>query len=135
MSVLGNSYYTGTILANGHARKVWREIRGQYPSGGKIANLSDWVSVGKIPAGTPVKFDMTAKTVTAYTDAKVKSATDATTLGINGLLQEDIYFTDAKAVCTGTVVYDGEVYDYMINADTIAKIKSLASIPSIVFVH
>ena len=44
----------GNNVKYGHARKVWREIRHRYPGGGMVSNISDWVAVGKIPAGTAV---------------------------------------------------------------------------------
>ena len=90
MGTMGNTFDVNTVKY-GHARKVWREIRHRYPGGGMVSNISDWVAVGKIPAGTAVKFDLSGKTFTAYTDAQIKAAeSDITTLGINGYLQEDI---------------------------------------------
>ena len=65
---MGNTFDVNTVKY-GHARKVWREIRHRYPGGGMVSNISDWVAVGKIPAGTAVKFDLSGKTFTAYTDA------------------------------------------------------------------
>lgn len=63
---MGNTFDVNTVKY-GHARKVWREIRHRYPGGGMVSNISDWVAVGKIPAGTAVKFDLSGKTFTAYT--------------------------------------------------------------------
>ena len=84
MGTMGNTFDVNTVKY-GHARKVWREIRHRYPGGGMVSNISDWVAVGKIPAGTAVKFDLSGKTFTAYTDAQIKAAeSDITTLGING---------------------------------------------------
>jgi len=64
---MGNTFDVNTVKY-GHARKVWREIRHRYPGGGMVSNISDWVAVGKIPAGTAVKFDLSGKTFKAYTD-------------------------------------------------------------------
>ena len=90
MGTMGNTFDVNTVKY-GHARKVWREIRHRYPGGGMVSNISDWVAVGKIPAGTAVKFDLSGKTFKAYTDEQIKAAeSDITTLGINGYLQEDI---------------------------------------------
>lgn len=58
---MGNTFDVNTVKY-GHARKVWREIRHRYPGGGMVSNISDWVAVGKIPAGTAVKFDLSGKT-------------------------------------------------------------------------
>jgi hypothetical protein len=77
---MGNTFDVNTVKY-GHARKVWREIRHRYPGGGMVSNISYWVAVGKIPAGTAVKFDLSGKTFTAYTDARIKAAeSDITTL-------------------------------------------------------
>ena len=54
MGTMGNTFDVNTVKY-GHARKVWREIRHRYPGGGMVSNISDWVAVGKIPAGTAVK--------------------------------------------------------------------------------
>ena len=70
MGTMGNTFDVNTVKY-GHARKVWREIRHRYPGGGMVSNISDWVAVGKIPAGTAVKFDLSGKTFTAYTDAQL----------------------------------------------------------------
>lgn len=59
---MGNTFDVNTVKY-GHARKVWREIRHRYPGGGMVSNISDWVAVGKIPAGTAVKFDLSGKTL------------------------------------------------------------------------
>ena len=72
---MGNTFDVNTVKY-GHARKVWREIRHRYPGGGMVSNISDWVAVGKIPAGTAVKFDLSGKTFTAYTDAQIKALFD-----------------------------------------------------------
>lgn len=63
MGTMGNTFDVNT-MKYGHARKVWREIRHRYPGGGMVSNISDWVAVGKIPAGTAVKFDLSGKTFT-----------------------------------------------------------------------
>lgn len=140
MNAIGNTFHSKDI-SYGHARKVWREIRNQYPSGGVIDSTSatEFISQGKIPAGTPVKFDMATKTIYVYSDATISGTQDKTTLGINGLLQEDVYFDEvtnpAAIVCTGTVIYDGEIYENMLNATTVTALKSLTTIPMIVFVQ
>jgi len=107
MGTIGNTFDVKSVKY-GHARKVWREITDIYPAGGVISNVADWVDAGKIPAGTPVKYDLSGKTIEALTDANVTSSD-----GINGFLQEDVVIASASTVATGTVVYGGEIYGYM----------------------
>lgn len=132
----GNTFNTTTFSA-GHARKVWREIRSQLPAGGKVSNISDWVSKGKIPAGTPAALTVDAttgaKTVKCFTDAQVKAAvtkegsTEAPgigSLGIQGHIQEDIPIINGNTVGTATVINDGDIYEYMLDADVVAALKA-----------
>lgn len=134
----GNTFNTTTFSA-GHARKVWREIRSQLPAGGKVSNISDWVSKGKIPAGTPAALTVDAttgaKTVKCFTDAQVKAAvtkegsTEAPgidSLGIQGHTQEDIPIVNGDTVGTATVINDGDIYEYMLDADVVAALKANA---------
>lgn len=125
----------------GHAKKVWRSLRGVYPGGGTVDSdtISKWNTAKKdvIPAGSPAKIDMATKAVTIFTDSQITSASDVTTLGINGFTQEDIVLKGAAAsniVATATVVYAGELYEF-VNATVYAKLKGLATIPQIVFVQ
>lgn len=80
---MGNTFGSQTLSA-GHARKVWREVKDQFPAGGVVTNLSDWLtnSVGKIPAGTFCKWydagSSGGKKVTCYTDAQIAAATEDT---------------------------------------------------------
>ena len=79
---MGNTFGSQSVSA-GHARKVWREVKDQFPAGGKVVNLSDWLtnSVGKIPAGTPCKWydDATyGKLVKAFTKAEILAAANPT---------------------------------------------------------
>lgn len=132
----GNTF-NKTSFSAGHARKVWREIRSQLPAGGKVSNISDWVSKGKIPAGTPASLTVDratgAKTVKCYTDAQVKAAVTKpdsgaapgiASLDIRGHIQEDISIVDGNTVGTATVVNDGDIYEYMLNADVVAALKA-----------
>ena len=136
---IGNTFKHGSIATPGKARKVWREIRHQYPAGGLVTNLDQWY--GKIiPAGTPCQYDPATKSVAAYTDTAITGASDITTLNINGYTQEDI---DCRAYSssdagsgngvTATVIYDGEIYDYFFSAAVLAKLKGL--VPQVIFVH
>lgn len=136
MFPIGNTF-NKTSFSAGHARKVWREIRSQLPAGGKVSNISDWASKGKIPAGTPaaLSIDSTtgAKTVKCLTDAQVKAAVtkpetgDAPgidSLGIQGHIQEDIPIVNGNTVGTATVINDGDIYEYMLDSDVVAALKA-----------
>ena len=126
----GNTFDT-TTQKWGHARKVWRSVEHTEPSGGTVSNISDWVAKGVIPAGTPVKFDHTAKTIVAITDAAIKAATDVTTLGINGYSLDDVRVSSADTIGTIDVVYAGFLYEYMYDSAILAKLKTLTNMPMI----
>lgn len=125
MGTIGNTFDVKTVNY-GHARKVWREITDIYPAGGVISNVADWVDTGKIPAGTPVKYDLSNKTIEALTDTAI-SGSDVDTLGINGFLQEDVVVADANTVGTGTVVYGGEIYGYMFAEATLTALGGVGA--------
>ena len=125
MGTIGNSFDVKSVKY-GHARKVWREITDIYPAGGVISNIADWVEVGKIPAGTPVKYDISNKKIEALTDTDI-AAGDVATLGINGFLQEDIVVASSSTVGTGTVVYGGEIYGYMFADATLTALGGVGA--------
>lgn len=125
----GNTFKSGSMKF-GHARKVWREIHDIYPGGGRFATTAGFTE--KIPAGTPVKLDMAAKTITPFTDTDVTSAADVKTLGINGFLQEDVVLA-SSAKYTGTVVYRGELYSFMLGEGVAEKLAGI--VPGVVFVQ
>lgn len=130
----GNTFNT-TLYDWGHSRKVWRSIEHVEPSGGTVTNISDWVSTGIIPSGTPVKFDNAAKTVVAITDAAITAATDMSKLGINGYTRRDIRVTDANTIGSADVVYAGAIYEYMYDDAIVAKLKALTNMPGIHWVR
>lgn len=144
MSGIGNTFDKKSF-EYGHARKVWRSISKVYPGGGMIQNVSDFVSTNKIPSGSPVKFDMKTHQITVITDEKIKAAvavpdtkTEAEAvaeLGINGYLQEDVYITDSSTVASGTVVYAGEIYEYMFEDAVVKKLKLVTTVPMVVWVQ
>lgn len=137
MSGTGNTYDKKS-WSWGHARKVWRSIRHVYPGGGMIQNVSDFVSEGKIPAGSPVKFDPATKQITVILDSAISGAADAdavNALGINGYLQEDARISSDGTQASGTVVYAGELYEYMYEDAVVEKLKMLTSVPQIVWVR
>lgn len=132
----GNTFDAKT-KTYGHASKVWRSVRHVYPAGGIVENVSDWVTAGKIPAGTPIKYYVDAndkKAIVAYTDTAITGAETFSSLGINAYLQEDIVITDANTVASGTAVYAGELYEHMYTAAVLTKLKTLTTVPQIVWV-
>jgi hypothetical protein len=139
MGFLGNTFGSKSV-STGHARKVWREVKDQFPAGGVVANLSDWLSSGKgkIPAGTFCKWeDLGAnggKQVTCYTNAQIEAAENVATLGINGATLYDIDIEAGDTVGTATVIYAGEYYSYMVDADVLTKVKGIAALSEIKFV-
>lgn len=144
MSGLIGNTFDKKSFKYGHARKVWRSISSVYPGGGVIQNVSDFSEKGKIPSGSPVKFDPKTKQITVILDSAIKAAVEVpetkteaeavAELGINGYLQEDVYITSEKTVATGTVVYAGEIYEYMFEDEVVKKLK-LANVPMIVWVQ
>ncbi len=125
----GNTF-NQTKFTAGHSRKVWREFSDQWPAGGKVTNIADWVALGKIPAGTPAFWacdpDTGAKTVKCLTDAQVKAiGGEGNSDSVNGHIQEDIMILNGQTVGTATVIKTGYLYEYMLDADVAAKLKTL----------
>lgn len=133
---IGNSYNTSTITV-GHARKVWRSTSNVYPGGGVVENINDWKDKGVIPSGRPCKFDPKEKKVKVYTSEQVKAAAEGgvAALGINGYIQEDIRVVDDKTIGTATVVYAGEIYEYMFSDEEATILKANTATPQIVWVY
>lgn len=139
----GNTFDTQKF-SQGHARKVWRETRRQWPAGGKVTNVSDWVSKGKIPAGTPCSYIVNptigAKMVKCYTDEQVKATTEGTTpagidsLDINSYTDRDIPILSADTLATATAIRDGDIYEYMFDPEVAAILKTNTKCPLVVFV-
>lgn len=132
MGTIGNTFDAKTV-SYGHAKKIWREIKNVYPAGGTIANAADFVAEGKVPSGSAVKFDAASGIITAYKAADITGAADIATLGINGYLQEDAPVVDGT-LATGTVVYAGEINEYMFDSEVVAKLKANTTTPQIVWV-
>ena len=141
MGRMGNTFGSKSVSA-GHARKVWREVKDQFPAGGIVTNPSDWSTdgVGKIPAGTFCKwYDEGAnggKKVVCYTDTQIKAASgNPASLGINGATLYDIDIEAGDVKESATVIYAGEYYDFMIkDADVRTIVKGLAALSEIKFV-
>ncbi len=138
----GNTFDTQTFK-QGHSRKIWREIRRQWPAGGKITNVADWVDKGKIPAGTPCKYNnaVGAKEAKCYTDAQIKAAGSGEgaagidSLDINGYTDRDIPILNANTVATATAIREGDIYEYMFDEDVAAALKENTKCPGVIFVN
>ena len=133
----GNTFDTQTFR-QGHSRKVWRETRRQWPVGGKVTNISDWVEKGKIPTGTPCKYNnaVGAKEIICYTDAQVKAAADdIDSLGINGYTDRDMPIKNGQTVGTATAIREGDIYEYMFDDDVAAILKENTKCPGVTFVN
>lgn len=117
-NVTGNTF-ADKSFSTGKGQRVWREIRHRFPGGGTISNLSDWTAKGIIPAGTPCTFDNKTYSIQALTDAQAKAESAV----ISGLLQEDIVLVDGILKGTATVIYAGEIYEYMLDAAVVTAIK------------
>lgn len=136
---MGNTFGSQSVSV-GHARKVWREVKDQFPVGGVVTNLTDWVAngKGKIPAGTFCKWEDAGneggKKVTCYTKAQILAAGSISTLGINGATLYDIDIENGDVIGTATVIYAGEYYSYMVDAGVLAKVKDIQALSEIKFV-
>lgn len=130
MGTIGNTFDSTTKTWR-HARKVWRSIGSAYPAGGTISNIADWADAGIIPAGTPAIYDAKNKTIKALTDEQVIA--DAT--GVNGYLQEDVVIANGATVGSNTVLYSGEIYEYMFDEAVATALKALTTTPQIVWVY
>lgn len=143
----GNTF-DNLSFSQGHSRKIWRETRRQWPAGGKVTNVSDWVTAGKIPAGTPCKYTVTstgAKEIKCYTDAQVKAAVTKQegqsaaagidSLGINGYTDRDIPIVNGDTQGTATAIREGDIYEYMFDADVAAALKANTLCSGVTFVN
>lgn len=133
MDTIGNTYNSKGFSVN-HAKKVWRAIHHVYPGGGIVSNIADWTAKGIIPSGRPCKFDSKTKTVKVYTAEQVTAGTIAD-LGINGYIQEDVRVENGNTVGSVTVVYGGEIYEYMVADAELAILKTNTLTPQIVWVN
>ena len=110
-------------------KAIWHEIKGAYPVGGTIANLSAFGAGAVIPAGSMCAFDQANHTITI-----VKASDSANLENVNGLLQNDIYVDEAvkgaNGNATGNVVFAGEIYIDRLEEEVPASV--LAKLPMIV---
>lgn len=131
METLGNSFGV-TEESFGSGKNIWHEIKGAYPCGGSISNISDYN--GKvIPAGSMCQFDQVNNTIKIIKASEIKLTSGGGSVEpntIKGLLQNDVYVKSSTTYATGSVVFAGEIY-----ADRLAEAipdKVWAVLPMIV---
>lgn len=123
MASLGNTF-GATSKTYGASKNIWHEVKGAYPIGGKVSNLSDFSAGTVIPAGSMCVLDQSTHTV------EIVMAGGAHEANVNGLLYNDIYVEAGVDNATATVVFAGEIY-----IDRVAQAISssvLANLPMIV---
>ena len=134
--ITGNTFTQREITIS-PARKVWREIRHRYPAGGIVTNFNDFLESGKIPAGTPVSLDQENKTIQPIPDSVIEETAgeDIATLNINGYIQEDVPVKSENDVCSGTVIYAGELYEWAVSSASLEKLRLNPLTPMIIWVR
>ena len=121
MGTLGN-VFGRTDKNYGSGKNIWHEVRGAYPCGGSISNISDFK--GKvIPAGSMCQFDQVDNTIKIVKATEIKTASQSGASvepnTIKGLLYNDVYVESdvPTPYATGSVVFAGEIY-----ADRLAEV-------------
>lgn len=137
MGTLGN-VFGRTNKKYGSGKNIWHEVKGAYPCGGKISNISDFAGE-VIPAGSMCQFDQVTAAITIVkaseikTDSQTTASVDPST--IKGLLYNDVYVesdvTDPYA--TGSVVFAGEIYVDRLAEEVPDEV--LAVLPMILPIH
>lgn len=121
-----------TSKAYGQGKNIWHEIKGAYPVGGTIANLSAYEIGDVIPAGSMCALDQATHTITI-----VKASDSGQLANVNGLLQNDIYIDEAvkgeNGNATGNVVFAGEIYIDRLEEEVPASV--LSNLPMIVSIN
>lgn len=112
MSTLGNTFGRAE-KTYGSGKNIWHEVKGAYPCGGNITNISDFE--GKvIPAGSMCQFDQVTGTIKIIKASEIKTETQSGASvepsTIKGLLYNDVYIEENTDYATGSVVYAGEIY-------------------------
>lgn len=109
---IGNTFGTESVEWNNGQKRVWREIRHRFPSGGTFSSAALSQNKGKvIPSGTPVAFDQSTKALTIVTGKEEGG------IVIDGFTQEDVWVkSDGVSAATATVIYDGEIYEPVLAA-------------------
>ena len=121
MGTLGNVF--GRTEKNyGSGKNIWHEVKGAYPCGGTISNISDFKGQ-VIPAGSMCQFDQVDNTIKIVKATEIKTASQSGASvepnTIKGLLYNDVYVESdvPTPYATGSVVFAGEIY-----ADRLAEV-------------
>lgn len=135
METLGNSFGKKEE-SFGSGKNIWHEIKGAFPVGGKITNISSYKGQ-VIPAGSMCQFDQVKAEITIVKATDVKTTSNAGGSvepgKVKGLLQFDIPVNSSTTYATGSVVFAGEIY-----ADRLAEAipaEVLAVLPMIVPIY
>ena len=135
MGTLGNTFGK-TEKSYGSGKNIWHEIKGAFPVGGKITNISSFTGQ-VIPAGSMCVYDqVTAEiTIAKATDIKTTSNSGGTITPqkVKGLLQNDVYIDSDVDYATGSVVFAGEIYIDRLAESIPAEV--LAVLPMIVPIY
>ena len=111
MSTLGNTFGMSEKTF-GSGKNIWHEVKGAYPCGGSISNISDYK--GKvIPAGSMCQLDQATHAIKIVKASEIKLADGGGTVEpntIKGLLQADVYVENSTTYATGSVVFAGEIF-------------------------
>ena len=114
MGTLGN-VFGRTDKNYGSGKNIWHEVKGAYPCGGSISNISDFK--GKvIPAGSMCQFDQVDNTIKIVKATEIKTASQSGASvepnTIKGLLYNDVYVESdvPTPYATGSVVFAGDIY-------------------------
>ncbi len=114
MATLGN-VFGRTEQVYGSGKNIWHEVKGAYPCGGTISNISSFKGQ-VIPAGSMCQFDQVANTIKIIKASEIKTAGQSSASvepgTIKGLLYNDVYAPSDidSPVPTGSVVFAGEIY-------------------------
>ncbi|WP_293738974.1 hypothetical protein [uncultured Parabacteroides sp.] len=135
MGTLGNTFGRGQ-KEYGSGKNIWHEVKGSYPVGGSITNISSFK--GKvIPSGSMCVLDQSAHTITIVKASEIKTATQTSGTvepsTIKGLLYHDVYVENDTTYATGNVVFAGEVYADRLEEEVPAEVWAV--LPMIVPIH
>ena len=112
MGTLGNTFGK-TEKSYGSGKNIWHEIKGAFPVGGKITNISSFTGQ-VIPAGSMCVFDQVKAEITIAKATDIKTTSNSggtiTPQKVKGLLQNDVYIDSDVDYATGSVVFAGEIY-------------------------
>lgn len=113
METLGNSFGKKEE-SFGSGKNIWHEIKGAFPAGGKITNISSYKGQ-VIPAGSMCQFDQVKAEITIVKASEIKTGEEeedgtVEASAIRGLLQFDVPVNSETTYATGSVVFAGEIY-------------------------